>query len=94
MSDKSAARHAAPQPTRNPRDLAERDTLQQIDQQFLNDQLAALLASPTLARVADRHSEGHDDPSEFDSFDADLERDTEPSLDTQLLRDALNAGLK
>jgi hypothetical protein len=94
VSDKSAARQNAPQPRRNPRNLGERDTLRQIDQQFLNDQLAALLASPTLARVADRHSEGHDDPSEFDSLDADSERDTEPSLDTQLLRDALNAGLK
>jgi hypothetical protein len=102
VSQQSAARHAA-QPAHEPQALAERDTLEAIDHDFLRDQLEALLASPTLARVADRHSEGRDNPADFDTnvdrdterdFDLDAGRDTEPSLDTRLLREALCAGLK
>ena len=85
--------------------FGERDTLEAIDRDFLRDQLEALLASPTLARVADRHSEGRDDPADFDEaaprdterdidIDLDSERDTLPSIETRLLRDALRAGVK
>jgi hypothetical protein len=59
---------------------------------FLQDQLDALLASPVLVRVAERHSEGSDDPAEFDESLG--ERDTEPNIDVQMLRDALRVGLK
>ena len=95
MSRQSAARNAA-QPAHNPEALGERDTLEAIDQDFLRDQLAALLASPTLARVADRHSEGRDDPADFEgSGDQDeSERDTLPTVETRLIREALRAGLK
>lgn len=102
MSRQSAARNAA-QPAPKLQAFAERDTLEAIDGDFLRDQLAALLASSTLARVADRHSEGHDDPTDFDGAaqrdmkrdtDCDSERDTEPSIETRLLREALRAGLK
>lgn len=91
MSDSSAARHAAPDFAPKSQGFAERDTLEAIDQDFLRDQLVALLASPTLSRVADRHSEGRDDPAEFDAGD---EWDTEPNVDARLVREALEAGLK
>ena len=55
---------------------------------FMHDQLEALFASRTLARVAERHREGSIDPADFDA-----ESDTEPGIDVQLLRDALRAGL-
>jgi hypothetical protein len=59
---------------------------------FMRDELEALLASPALARVAERHSEDGDAVlvSE-ESFHAS---DTEPSIEVQVLRDALRAGLK
>ncbi len=90
MSNLSAASHPAPQAIQDP-SISDRDTLEAIDDDFLRDQLAALMASPTLSQVADRHSEGSDDPADFDSDS--MERDTLPSVDTQLLREALNAGL-
>ena len=95
MSDSSAARHAAPDFAPKSQGFAERDTLEAIDQDFLRDQLVALLASPTLSRVADRHSEGRDDPAEFDAErDVGDEWDTEPNVDARLVREALEAGLK
>ena len=92
MPHSSAARHAAPESASKSQAFAERDTLEAIDQDFLRDQLVALLSSPTLSRVADRHSEGRDDPSEFDAEDE--EQDTEPNVDVQLVREALEAGLR
>ena len=59
---------------------------------FMHDQLEALLASPALARVAERHSEGADEPVTLE--ESPDERDTEPSIDVKMLRDALRAGLK
>jgi hypothetical protein len=67
-----------------------RDTLQAIDRLFLHDQLEALLASPTLARVAARHHDSADDAADLD----DSERDTEPRVDAHVLGEALRAGLK
>jgi hypothetical protein len=63
---------------------------------FMNQQLKALLASPTLARVAERHSDGSDDPAEFDESidERDTERDTEPNLDVQILREELRSRSK
>jgi hypothetical protein len=92
VSDKSAAQHTAPLPARKSQLSSEHDTLRAIDQLFLHDQLEALLASPTLARVAAGHSEDGDEPAEFDS--TVFEGDTEPSIDVQLLREVLRAGLK
>ena len=94
MNHPSAAHHAAPQAARSSQVPAERDTLEAIDDDFLRDQLEALLASPTLSRVADRHSEGHDQPTDFDGGALAFERDTEPSIDVKLVREALNAGSK
>lgn len=91
MSQQSAARHEPPQTAQKQQAAFDRDTLEAIDQDFLRDQLEALLASPALAKVAERHSEGRDNPADFDS--ADFDRDTEPSVDTRLLREALKAGL-
>ena len=62
------------------------------DEFFLHDQLAALLASPTLARVAARTSDGSDDPADFD--DDQVDSDTKPRLDARILREALRRGLK
>lgn len=59
---------------------------------FMHDQLEALLASPVLARVAERHDDACDEPA--DSEPPMDERDTEPSVDVRMLRDALRAGLK
>jgi len=59
---------------------------------FMNDQLQALLASPVLARVAERHSEGSDAP--VISEDLPREQDSEPNTDVQILREALRARLK
>ncbi|HYQ44264.1 MAG TPA: hypothetical protein VER11_19915 [Polyangiaceae bacterium] len=59
---------------------------------FMHDQLEALLASPALARTAARPGERDDQPVSTD--EPTHERDTEPSIDVQLLRDALRAGLK
>jgi len=62
---------------------------------FMRDQLEALLASPALARVAERHSEGSDQPAEReDLVDSVAERDTEPSIDVQSLRAALDRKVK
>jgi hypothetical protein len=63
---------------------------------FMDDQLKALLASPTLARVAERHSDGCDDPAEFDEAidERDTERDTEPNFDVQMLREVLRSRSK
>jgi hypothetical protein len=63
---------------------------------FMQNQVDALLASPTLARVAERHSEGRDDPADFDESieERDTERDTEPNFDVQMLREALRLGLQ
>ena len=83
MSEKSAARRA---PTAGP----ERDTLPSIDQQFLRDQLQALLASHTLGG-SDLHT-GAVEPAESDTDTYD--RDTEPSADARLLRDAILAAGK
>ena len=91
MSDKSTALSQSPRRSTRP-SRPERDTLQSFDQIFLHDQLEALLASPTLARVAARNSVGSDDPADFE--DIESERDTEPGVDAQLLRDALRRGLK
>ena len=91
MSQQSAARHAAPESAQKSQGFAERDTLESIDQDFLRDQLVALLASPTLSRVADRHSEGRDDPADFDAEGS--EEVTEPNVDVRLIREALQAGL-
>jgi len=53
---------------------------------FMRAQLEALFASRALARVSERRSEGRDDPADFDG-------DAEPSIDVQMLRDALRVGL-
>jgi hypothetical protein len=53
---------------------------------FLHDQLEALLASPALAR----HADSSDEPAASDNPE---EHDTEPSVDVQILRDALRTGL-
>ncbi len=82
-----------PRRAEKPEITADRDTLQSIDSIFLHDQLQALLASPTLARVAARHDRDGAETAESDD-DGTYERDTEPSLDTQALREALKAGLK
>jgi len=59
---------------------------------FMHDQLEALLASPALARVARRHDETGEGPAEPET--PTDERDTEPSIDIRMLRDALRMGLK
>jgi hypothetical protein len=63
---------------------------------FMHDQLEALMASPTLARVAERHGDGSHEPDDFDESveERDTERDTEPNFDVQMLREALRLGLK
>jgi len=67
----------------------------QSEADFLRDQLAALLASPTLARVAERHSDANGALADFDEAGSEQEfdRETEPNIDAQMLRDALRAGL-
>ena len=93
MSDKSATSHGSPGPSQASH---VRDTLQAIDQLFLHDQLEALLASPTLARVAARSNDSADDSGDLadDSERDDSERDTEPRVDARVLGEALRAGLK
>ncbi|HEY0465682.1 MAG TPA: hypothetical protein VGC79_15820 [Polyangiaceae bacterium] len=59
---------------------------------FLRDQLEALMASPALAPVANRHTEDSDLPPDVEASNYD--RETELSSDQQLLRDALRLGLK
>jgi hypothetical protein len=59
---------------------------------FLQDQLEALLASPALARVAQRHADPGDEPAASEQSVHD--GDTEPSIDVQMLRSALRSGLK
>ncbi|MEI9938947.1 MAG: hypothetical protein WDO69_17150 [Pseudomonadota bacterium] len=59
---------------------------------FTHDQLDALSATPPGTPVAERHSEGKGDSPELD--ESIYDRDTEPSMDVQMLRDALWVGLK
>lgn len=63
---------------------------------FMRDQLEALLASPALTRVAERRDEQDEvRTSEAAHDEAPIDRrDTEPSIDVQVLRDALSRGLK
>jgi hypothetical protein len=58
----------------------------------LRDPTGALLSSPKVAPVAERHSESSDDSANFEKSLYD--RDTEPSIDAQLLRNALHEALK
>ena len=89
MSDKSAAAPYAPLSRGDSYSSADGDSLQRS---FMHDQLEALLASPTLARVAQRHN---DDEAESSDPEDDLyDRETEPRIDAQVLRDALRAGLE
>jgi hypothetical protein len=98
VSEKSAASVSATRPARKSRPSYEPDTLKSVDQIFLHDQLEALLASPTLARVAaqaarsDARTEARADEDEEKI--SMWERETEPGVDARLLRDALRAGLK
>ena len=59
---------------------------------FMHDQMEALLASPALARVADRHSRAADEPVVVD--DQVSGDDTEPNADAHALRAPTNPGLK
>jgi len=62
---------------------------------FMQDQIEALLASPALARVAQRRNEScGSDEQRISTEEPSPERDTEPSIDVQMLRDALRVGLK
>ena len=59
---------------------------------FMEDQLKALLASPALARVAERHSEtGGESGASEDSMS---EENTQPNIHLQMLREAMQARLK
>jgi len=89
VSDKSAAALYAPPLARNTQPSADGESGQRS---FMHDQLEALLASPTLARVAQRHSDDEDETFEPDEAEID-DREAEPSIDAQVLRDALRAGL-
>lgn len=88
MPDKSAI-PAIPLSAPGAQPSTERDTLQAIDHLFLHDQLEALLASPALAQ-AGPGSVADDGPVQ----ESAKARDTEPSLDTVLLRAALGAKSK
>jgi hypothetical protein len=87
VPEKSAARHT-------PSSL-ERDTLPAMDPQFLRDQLNALLSSPE-GESARRGSNGQlvSRHLEWAESDGAHEDDTEPSIDTRLLRDAILAAGK
>src|SRR3954468_8147372 len=87
VSDKYAAEQ--PPQQRKSQSIPDSDSLQRS---FMHDQLEALLASPTLARVAERHSEGSDDPAEF--AESITYRTTEPASDAAALREARGAGLE
>jgi hypothetical protein len=88
VPEKSAARHT-PSNT-------ERDTLPAMDPQFLRDQLEALLSSPE--GVSARHGSNSQLVSRHlewaESDGSAHEDDTEPSIDTRLLRDAILAAGK
>jgi len=60
-------------------------TLQPADQSLTRDQLRAA------ERVAERHAGGSGEPES--SEEPLSERDTEPSIDAQILREALRQGL-
>jgi hypothetical protein len=72
--------------------MQERSMSDESADDFLRDQLEALLAAPALTRVANRHTEGSEKPAEVGASPRD--RDTEPSIDQQMLRDALQPELK
>jgi hypothetical protein len=83
VSEKSASRRetiASP----------ERDTLPSIDQQFLRDQLEALLSSHALRGGEAAPRDAQQAESDTNAYD----RDTEPSADALLLRDAILAAGK
>lgn len=56
----------------------------------------APFASPVLSPVLRRLADDNDEPANLDELlDDELgERDTEPNIDAQILRDALRRGLK
>ena len=94
MSEKSSARGA---PSSKPGQTADRDTLP--DQEFLRDQMEALLASPAVTQtrraLQDSRPRNETNLAELDTLDlepSDLEPDTEPSPDAELIKDALRAA--
>jgi hypothetical protein len=96
VSEKSSARVA---PTSKPGQTADRDTLP--DQEFLRDQMEALLASPAVTQtrraLQDGQPRNETDLAELDTAalqPADLEPDTEPNPDAELIKDALRAAGK
>jgi len=60
---------------------------------FMRDQLEALLASPVLARVAQRHGETGDSTATGEESHSDSEDEPNPD-DVESLRAALQKGLK
>lgn len=90
MSDKPAAARSSTLSGRNAIPSAIGDSLRQS---FMHDQLEALLASPTLARVAHRHSDDDgDEEMAVDPGESEV-RTTDSDIDPEALRDALRMGL-
>jgi len=88
VSDKTAVSQVS---TSQVRATQRSGALQPADQSSTPGPSQALIASTTPARVAARHSGGN---GELESEEQPLsERDTEPSIDAQILRDALRRGL-
>ena len=91
----AAAHHTPPLPSQTvKRDPPERDTLNDTPEaRFLRDEIEALLGSPTVRRAMRHPSVSYADQAEEDAVSFD-ERDTEPSIDVQPLREAMRAAGK
>jgi hypothetical protein len=103
VTHKPAAAHETPLPPSHTamRDQVERDTLNDTPElRFLRDEIEALLGSATVRRALRAPSVSYADdhvtvtPEELAKDAAFDERDTEPNVDVQLLREAVRAAGK
>lgn len=90
----AASAHHTPIPESRTQSTDERDTLNDTPElRFLRDEVEALLGSAAVRRALPVAINGESPPAPpFD--ESILERDTEPSVDVQLLRDAARAAGK
>ena len=87
--------HETPIPESRTQSSEERDTLNDTPElRFLRDEVEALLGSASARRAVQVASINAEPPLSSSFDDSMFERDTEPSVDVQLLREAVRAAGK
>ena len=91
----AASAHDTPIPESRTQSTEERDTLNDTPElRFLRDEIEALLGSASARRTVEAAIINGEAPLSSSFDDSMFERDTEPSVDVQLLREAVRAAGK